>query len=105
VTGAPAGIGAAIARELAQRGHGLVLVARRKDRLDELAAELSSEHGVRAEALGCDLSKAASRQRLAGRVATLGLDVETSSTTPGSRPAALSTSPTRRANSTRSGCW
>ena len=76
VTGASAGIGAAIARELAKRGHGLVLVARRKDRLDELATELSSEHGVRAETLGCDLSKAASRDRLAGRVATLGLDVE-----------------------------
>lgn len=76
VTGASAGIGAAIARELARRGHGLVLVARRKDRLDELAAELRSEHGVRAEPLGCDLSKAAARERLPGRVTTLGLDVE-----------------------------
>ncbi len=76
VTGASAGIGAAIARELAQRGHGLVLVARRKDRLDELAVQLRSEHGVRAETLGCDLAKAASRERLAGRVASLGLEVE-----------------------------
>ncbi len=76
VTGASAGIGAEIARELARRGHGVVLVARRKGRLDELATELREAHGIRAEALGCDLSKAASRDRLAGRVAALDLDVE-----------------------------
>jgi hypothetical protein len=76
VTGASAGIGSAIAEELASRGHGVVLVARRKEKLDELAAQLSSDHGVRAEAIGCDLSKPASRQRLPGRVESLGLEVE-----------------------------
>jgi short-subunit dehydrogenase len=76
VTGASAGIGAAIARELAKRDHNLVLVARRKQRLEQLAAELTQEHGIRAEPLGCDLSKPAPRGRLAGRIADLGLDVE-----------------------------
>ncbi len=76
VTGASSGIGAEIARELARRGHGVTLVARRKERLDELAEELRSEHGVRAETLGCDLSKPASRDRLAGRVKSLDLEVD-----------------------------
>jgi NAD(P)-dependent dehydrogenase (short-subunit alcohol dehydrogenase family) len=75
VTGASAGIGTAIARELAKRGHGLILVARRKDKLDELAAQLTEEFGVRADTLGCDLGKAASRQRLPARVQSLGLTV------------------------------
>ena len=65
-----------MARELARRRHGVILVARRKDRLQELARELSSEYGVRAETLGCDLAKPASRDRLHGRVESLGLDVE-----------------------------
>jgi hypothetical protein len=76
VTGASAGIGAEIARELARRGHNVVLVARRKQRLRELADELSSEFGVRAETIASDLSKAASRSRIAGRITELGLDVE-----------------------------
>lgn len=75
VTGASSGIGAAIGRELAERGHALILVARRKDRLDALAQELTERFGVRAEAIGCDLGKAASRQRLPARVESLGLDV------------------------------
>lgn len=76
VTGASSGIGAEIARELARRGHGVILVARRKDRLDELAQQLSKQHGVRAETLGCDLSKPASRDRLHGRAEALGLEVD-----------------------------
>ena len=76
VTGASAGIGTAIARELAARGHGLVLVARRKQLLDKLAQELSDEHGVRVETIACDLAKATARGRLPGQIGELGLDVE-----------------------------
>lgn len=76
VTGASAGIGMEIARELAQRGYGVVLVARRKERLDALAEELHGEYGVRAETIASDLGKAASRSRIPGRISELGLDVE-----------------------------
>jgi len=76
VTGASAGIGEAIARELAARGHGVTLVARREDRLRALAEELSSRHDIRAEAIGADLGDAAARDRLATRMQELGLEVE-----------------------------
>jgi short-subunit dehydrogenase len=76
VTGASAGIGSEIARELARRGHALVLVARRKDRLDELAQELTDEHGVRAETIACDLGKPTPRGRLPKQIADLGLQID-----------------------------
>jgi len=76
VTGASAGIGAKLARGLAERGHAVVLVARREDRLRELAEELSGRHGVRAEPIAADLSDAAQRDRLAEEVEAHGLAVE-----------------------------
>jgi short-subunit dehydrogenase len=76
VTGASSGIGAAIAESLARRGHGLTLVARREDRLTELAGRLADEHAVRAGVIACDLADAAERDRLASEVEALELDVD-----------------------------
>ena len=76
VTGASAGIGREIAKLLAARGHALVLVARRKDRLNALADELSDEYGVRVETIAADLGKPTPRGRIAGRIEELALTVE-----------------------------
>ncbi len=69
VTGASSGIGEQFARQLSARGWGLVLVARRADRLERLASELPTE----AHVVPCDLANDA--DQLAGRVAELGTEV------------------------------
>jgi short-subunit dehydrogenase len=76
VTGASSGIGVELARQLAAKGHGVTLVARREDKLIELAGQLEREHGVRAEVAACDLSDAAERDALVGTLAERGLRVE-----------------------------
>ena len=72
VTGASSGIGEEIAREFAGRGRHVVLVARRADKLDELAESLGSA----ADVLAADLSNADERAALPGRVTELGLVVD-----------------------------
>jgi uncharacterized protein len=76
VTGASSGLGVELARSLARRGHGVTLVARREDRLRALASELSAAHGVRSQALVCDLRQASSRGELVDQIDRLGLTVE-----------------------------
>jgi short-subunit dehydrogenase len=76
VTGASSGIGAAIARQLAERGHALTLVARREERLKTLATELSTDHKVDAEVIACDLGEPVDRLRLIGDLQVNGRSVE-----------------------------
>ncbi|WP_262178950.1 SDR family NAD(P)-dependent oxidoreductase [Haloarcula laminariae] len=75
VTGASAGIGAALAREFAAHGHDVVLVARREERLRALADELETG-GVTATPIAMDLDTATAAMDLYDEVAARGLDID-----------------------------
>lgn len=68
VTGASAGIGESFARKLAARGHDLVLVARRGERLEKIASELHGQHGTRTQVEAMDLGAWEAPKELFGRV-------------------------------------
>lgn len=76
VTGASAGIGRALARELAARGYDPVLVARRRPRLEALARELAEAHGVQARVVEADLAPDDGPDRVAEELQRLGLAVD-----------------------------
>lgn len=69
ITGASQGIGRAIARDLAAEGHNLILVARRKEVLHELAKELESAHNITAEVRPCDLADPTARAEFIKEIA------------------------------------
>jgi short-subunit dehydrogenase len=76
VTGASSGIGAEFARQLGARGHNLLLVARREERLRELAAEIERDSRVRVDVAQADLADPQARGRLLEHVAAGGASVE-----------------------------
>ncbi len=69
ITGATAGIGLSVARQLAGHGHDLVLVARNAPRLEEVGAELRRQFGVAVETLPADLSDLDQCRRVEARLA------------------------------------
>ncbi|MBU8869212.1 SDR family NAD(P)-dependent oxidoreductase [Paenarthrobacter aromaticivorans] len=73
VTGASSGLGEAFARQLAGRGSNLVLVARRADRLERLADELTRAHGVTVTALARDLGRSDAGRALRAELESRGI--------------------------------
>ena len=71
ISGASSGFGAIYARRFAEMGHDLFLVARRKDRLDQLATELSEKYGIRVETMAADVSKEDALKAVEKRIESL----------------------------------
>jgi short-subunit dehydrogenase len=76
ITGASAGLGREYARLFAKDGHDLVLVARRRDRLDEVAGELAAAHGTTCMVIAADLAAPDAGQQIAAQVQAAGLSID-----------------------------
>jgi uncharacterized protein len=76
VTGASAGIGVALAKELAAGGTNLVLTARRKDRLEELASSLRSQYKVKTEDFVADLADPGAPEKIFAFTKEKGIEID-----------------------------
>src|SRR5262245_25084830 len=76
ITGASSGLGTNFARLFARDGHDVVLVARRRDRLDALASELQVAHSIRAHVVPADLGDPGTPLRLHDEVERLSLEID-----------------------------
>lgn len=75
ITGASAGIGQEFAKQLAEQGQDLLLVARREERLQQIAATLKQQHGIQVEIVAADLSDQAAAERLVETIRQAGWQV------------------------------
>ena len=76
VTGASSGIGETFARELAKKGHDLVLVARSQDKLERLSTELSDRYQIKTEIIAQDLTETSAGRILFDAVEAKGITVD-----------------------------
>ncbi len=76
ITGASSGIGAEFARKLAGRGMHLVLVARRRELMEELAQELDTRHGTNSKIIVSDLSDPSEPKRIFEEISQEGIELE-----------------------------
>ena len=76
ITGASAGIGKALADVFAQHGFDLVLTARREDRLQALADDLSARYGVRTHCIVADLARQGEAEKICEHMAAAGLAID-----------------------------
>ncbi|MCK5096814.1 MAG: SDR family NAD(P)-dependent oxidoreductase, partial [Desulfobacteraceae bacterium] len=75
ITGASVGIGYELSKIFAKNGYNLVLVSRTKQKLEAIAEELESKHGIQAKVIPKDLSKSIAPQELYDEIASDGIEI------------------------------
>jgi short-subunit dehydrogenase len=71
ITGASAGIGEEYAKQLASQGFDLILIARRRERLDSLAEKLGDNHGIKIEVIQGDLFESSDVEKISAHIKTI----------------------------------